>query len=172
MKRVVLVLFTLFTLSCAQAQDSYFGFRVDVVVAPDLVDIAGVPKVSAVVPLPALQLGFSIFDNVELRGSFLTLLIVNFLQVDVLYTHHLSDTFRAYGGVGGDLGGIAFIEGGGVVGVHATAGLEFQLGSGIGLFGEVQPLYILQSPDYLLSGEPNSGLGFFGKLNAGINFHF
>ncbi len=79
MKRAVLVLFALLTLSCAQAQDLYFGLRVDVVA-----DISE----NVVVPLPGLQLGFHVLDNVELRGSLATLLFVNFFQVDVLYTQN------------------------------------------------------------------------------------
>jgi hypothetical protein len=70
--------------------------------------------------------------------------------------------------VGGELGLLEAIintEGGSFAGVHATAGVEYQLGSGIGLFGEVQPLFVLH--------EVGFGLGdFLGKFNLGINFHF
>lgn len=45
--------------------------------------------------------------------------------------------------------------------------LEYGVGSGVGLFGEVQPLYVLKTPD----------VGFragslLGKFNLGVNFHF
>lgn len=163
MKRSLLVLLALLTLTCAGAQGSYFGLRVAVV---------GPPNLSLVVPLPGFQLGGPVLGNVELRVSLLTLLLANFVQVDVLYTQNLSDALRGYGGVGGDVGGIAFYDDGSVFGVHATAGLEYGVGSGIGLFGEVQPLYVLYAPEYLLSGDPDSGLGFLGKLNLGVNFHF
>jgi hypothetical protein len=73
--------------------------------------------------------------------------------------------------VGGDLGSVAFYAGR-LVGLHATAGVEYYLGSGIGLFGEVQPIYVVQAPDFLLGSDPDSGSGFLGKLNVGINFHF
>lgn len=150
MKRAALVLFAFLALSCAQAQDSYFGLHVDVV---------GVP--STVTPLPGLQLGGPIADNVELRASGLLLVFVNFLQVDVLYTQPLSDTLRGYGGVGGDVALTNFFGTSLDFGVHATAGVEYQLGSGIGLFGEVQPLFVLSGP-----------LPLLGKLNLGINFHY
>lgn len=71
----------------------------------------------------------------------------------------------AYFGLRADVGGIAFYDDGSVFGMHATAGLEVGLGSSVGLFGEVQPLYLFNS-------DPNSGLGFFGKLNLGVNVHF
>ena len=47
MKRALLVSLALLSLSCAQAQSSYFGLHVDVV---------GSPKLSSVVPLAGLQL--------------------------------------------------------------------------------------------------------------------
>jgi hypothetical protein len=81
MKRAVFVLFALLALSWAQAQDSYFGIRADVHFFPDVA-----PDISAVLPLPGIQLGLPILDNIELRASFLSLIFINFLQVDVLYT--------------------------------------------------------------------------------------
>lgn len=162
MKRSLLVLLALWALSCAQAQDSYFGLHVDVVGDPS--------NLSVIIPLPGLQLATPVLDDVELRASLLTLLLVNFIQVDVLYTRDLSDTLRAYSGVGGDVGSI--YPDGSIFGVHATAGLEYRLGNGIGLFGEAQPLYVLNAPEYLLDSDPDSSLGLFGKLNLGVNFHF
>ncbi len=163
---VVLALSVLFSvvssaLSRAEAQSPYFGVHLDVVGRPDL---------SSAVPLGGVQLGFPVLDNVELRVSTLVLVFANFLQVDILYTRTLSDTLRGYGGVGGDVG--TTYPDGTIFGVHATAGLEYGVGSGVGLFGELQPLYVLHAPAYLLGGAPDSGLGFFGRLNLGVNFHF
>lgn len=168
MKRALLVLFTFLALSYAQAQASYFGIRADVHYFPN----AG-PGVIAVLPLPGFQLGFPIQNNLELRASWITLLLINILQLDILYTQDLSDTLRIYGGVGGNLGVFFdFTESYSIYGVHATAGVEYQVGSGIGLFGEVQPIYISRALEYLIVGGVGSGLGFIGKLNVGINFHF
>ncbi len=164
MERSLLVLFALLALSCAGAQSSYFGLRVDVV--------GDLSNSGPIAPLPGLHFGFPVLDNVELRTSLLSLILVNFLQVDILYTQNLSDTLRGYGGVGADFGGVALGDDTTILGVHATAGVEYELGSGVGLFGEVQPLYVLEAPDYLLSSDPGSALGIFGKLNLGINFHF
>lgn len=158
MKRILSALIALSVLSCAGAQSAYFGLHVDGV---------GRLNPASVAPLAGLQLGGPLADNVELRVSGLVLLLANFLQVDVLYTQNLSDTLRAYGGVGGDVGLVAFYDDGTILGVHATAGLEYSLGSGIGLFGEVQPLYILKTPDIGFGGG-----GLVGKLNLGVNFHF
>lgn len=159
MKRSLLVLLALSALSCAGAQSSYFGLHVDVVVSQS--------NLGPVAPLAGLQLGGPIFDDVELRVSGFLLLLANFLQVDVLYTQNLSDTLRGYGGVGGDVGLVSFFGDGLAFGVHATAGVEYQLGSGIGLFGEVQPLFVLYDVGF---GIGNGNL--LGKLNLGVNFHF
>lgn len=151
MNRSLLVLVALIALSCAQARDPYFGLRVDVAASPNL---------SAVVPLPGVQIGGPVLEHVELRASLLTLLLAYFVQVDVLYTQDLSDALRVYGGGGGGLGAVAFYDDGSIFGVHATSGLEYRVGRGVGLFAEAQPLYVLHAPPYLLSGEPDSGLGF------------
>ena len=148
-------------LSRAEAQSPYFGLHLDVV---------GRPNLSSAVPLGGLQLGVPVLGDVELRVSGLTLFFANFLQVDVLYTRTLSDTLRGYGGGGGDVG--STYPDGTIFGVHATAGLEYGVGSGVGLFGEVQPLYVLSAPAYLLGGAADSGLGFFGRINLGVNVHF
>lgn len=160
MKRAALVLFALLLLSCAQAQDSYLGVRVDV--------LGDLSPLNVYLPLVGVHFGTPVLDNVELRASFLTILFVGALQADILYTQPLSDTLRGYGGVGGDMVGYAtFCDCDSQdFGVHATAGVESQLGSGIGLFGEVQPLFFLTDVD---------GTGFDNfilKLNLGVNFHF
>jgi hypothetical protein len=163
MKRPLSVLLALLALSCAEAQYAYFGLRVDVV---------GPPNLSPVVPLPGFQLGGPVLDDVELRVSLHTFLLANFVQVDVLYTQNLSDALRGYGGVGGDVGGIAFYDDGSIFGVHATAGLEYGLGSGVGLFGEVQPLYVLHAPASLLSGDRIVAWAFSGSSTWASTFTF
>lgn len=90
MKRSLLVLLALSVLSCAGAQSSYFGLRVDVVGDPS--------SLSVVIPLPGLQLATPVLDDVGLRASLLSLLLVTLLQVDVLYNQNLSDMLRGYGG--------------------------------------------------------------------------
>ena len=85
----------------------------------------------------------------------------------MLCTQGLTDTLRGYGGGGGDVGLIAFFDDGTIFGLHATAGLEYDLGSGIGLFGELQPLVVLKAPDI---GFENGSL--LGKLNLGLNVYF
>lgn len=162
MKRSLLVFLVLLALPYAGAQGAYFGLRVDVV---------GPPNLSPVIPLPGFQFGGPVLDNVELRASLLTLLLANLFQVDILYTQDLSETLRVYGGAGGDAGSFAFYDDGSLYGVHAAAGLESRPGPVVGFFTELQTLYILHAPENLWSGDPNSSLGFFGKLNLGINFH-
>ncbi len=157
MKRAALVLFAFLSLSCTQAQDSYFGVRVDV--AGDLFPL------NLNLPLVGVHLGTPVLDNVELRASFLTILLISDLQAEILYTRPLSDALRVYGGVGGDVMRNAFNDDSDF-GVHATAGVESQLGSSIGLFGEVQPLFFLTDVE-------NTGFeSFILKLNVGVNFHF
>lgn len=63
-----------------------------------------------IVPLPGLHFGFPVLGSVELRVSVLTVLLANFLQLDILYTKNLTDTLRGYGGVGGDVGNIALTD--------------------------------------------------------------
>lgn len=158
MKRAALVLFALLILSCAQAQGSYFGIRVDV---------GGTfSPLNVTLPLVGVQLGTPLVDNVELRGSFSTILAANFAEVDIFYTQPLTDMLRGYSGVGVSYGG-ALLDTYLFYSVHATVGVEQHLGSGIGLFGEVQPVFVLAGPFQSYGVEP-----FMWKLNAGINFHY
>lgn len=55
--------------------------------------------------------------------------------------------------------------GGPTFALHATAGVESQLGSGVGLFAEVQPIFVVNAA-YTETEK------FFGKLAIGVNFHF
>lgn len=152
MKQVT-VLLVLLILSCAQAQRTYVGFQ-----------LSGIVSSSGVAPFAELQVGGPIADHVELRVSGLPLVLVNVLQVDLLYTEQLAETLRGYAGGGADVLLVAFTEGVSFA-VHTTAGVESQLGSSIGLFAEVQPIYLLNAP-YTGFG------GLFAKLATGVNFHF
>ena len=58
--------------------------------------------------------------------------------------------------------------------VHATAGVEADVGFGVGLFAEVQPTYVVGAPDRdieTLFGNEGAAT-FFGTLALGINLHF
>ena len=160
MKRAALVLFAFLVLSCAQAQDMYLGVRVDV--------LGKLSPLIVVVPFVGVHFGAPVLDNVELRASLATVLFASALQADILHTYPLSEALRGYGGVGGDIVEYPSLCGCDPqnFGVHATAGVESQLGSGIGLFGEVQPLF------FLTDVEGTGFESFILKLNTGINFHF
>lgn len=160
MKRVALVLFALLALSSAQAEDMYLGVRIDV--------LGDLTPLNVYLPLVGVHFGAPVLDNVELRASLATVLFAAALQADILYTQPLSDTLRGYGGVGGDMVGYASFCGCDPqnFGVHATAGVESQLGSGIGLFGEVQPLF------FLTDVEGTGFDSFIFRLNVGVNFYF
>ncbi len=156
MKRTALILFAFLVLSCAQAQDMYLGVRVDV--------LGDLTPLNVYFPLVGVHFGAPVLDNVELRASLATVLLVGAVQADILYTQPLSDALRVYGGVGGNAMSNSFDDEGDF-GVHATAGVESQLGSGIGLFGEVQPLF------FLTDVEGTGFESFILKLNVGVNFH-
>lgn len=144
-------------LSCAQAQEalqsSYVGLQ-----------LGGVLSGSGVAPFAELQIGGPVAENVEFRAAGLPLILVNVLQLDLLYAWRVSETLKRYAGGGPDVLALAFTDGP-AFGVHGTAGLEYRPGGALGLFAEVQPVY-------LISG-PYSGFDtFFGKLNLGVNLHF
>lgn len=155
--KLVSALLVLLLLTCAQAQEalqsSYAGLQ-----------LGGVLSSSGPAPFAELQLGRPAAENVELRAAGLPLILVNVLQLDLLYTWRRSEVLRGYVGGGPDALLLAFTDGP-AFGVHATAGLEYRPGGAFGLFAEAQPVY-------LVSG-PYSGLGtFLGKLNLGVNLHF
>ncbi len=163
MKRPLLVLFALLTLACAQAQSSYVGFH-----------LSAVTSSSGVTPFAEVQVGGPVADNVELRLSGVPLVIANFLQVDLLYTRGLSKTLRGYVGGGADTLPFSFPRAGLGSAIHATAGIECELGSGIGLFAEAQPTFVLNAPDTDFAdffGNEGSAT-FFATLALGINVHF
>ena len=155
MKLSLLVLLTFLTLSCSHAQSSYVGLQLSAVTGP-----------GGMFPFAELQVGGPIADNVELRVSGLPLILINLLQVDLFYTQQLAEALRGYAGGGADMLLVALAEfGSPAFALHATAGVESQLGSGIGLFAEVQPIFIVNAA-YTESER------FFGKLALGVNFHF
>jgi hypothetical protein len=163
MKRSLLVLFAFSTLACAQAQSSYVGFH-----------LSGVTSLSGVTPFGGVQVGGPVIDNIELRLSGLPLVVFNLLQLDLLYTQLLSKTLRGYAGGGADLLQFSFFEEGLAFAVHATAGAEADVGSGIGLFAEVQPTLVLNAPDRdvaLFFGNAGAAT-FYGTLALGVNVHF
>lgn len=149
MQRFLLVLIALVTLSCVQAQGSYFGLRL----AYTPIDFFGTQ-----LPLFGFQLGVSVADNLELRGTLDTVVLLSFAQVDLLYSVGFSDDLRGYVGGGPDVTFVDLFRYPSAA-VHGTAGLEYRTGR-VGLFAEAQP--ILPLPD----------LRTLFKLGAGVNFYF
>lgn len=163
MKRFLPVLLAAFILPCAQAQRSYVG-----------VHVSGVASSSGATLFGGLQVGGPIAENVELRLSGLPLVVFNLVQLDLLYTQGLSETLRGYAGGGADLLQFSFFEEGLAFAVHATAGAEAEVGSGLGLFAEVQPTLVLNAPDRdvaLFFGNAGAAT-FYGTLALGVNVHF
>ena len=163
MKHFLLVLLAFLTLSCAQAQSSYAGFH-----------LSAVTSATGISPFAELQVGGPLADNVELRLSGLPLVVFNLLQVDLLYTEQISEALRGYAGGGADMLQNCLFTSGLAFAIHATAGVESQLGSGIGLFAEAQPTFVLNAPDEdvaLFYGNAGSAT-FFVTLALGINLHF
>lgn len=162
-KRSLLLALIALALPCAGAQSSYIGLQV-----------SGIASSSGVAPFGAVQLGGPIAENVELRLSGLTIILATVFQLDLLYTQPLTETLRGYAGGGGNVFLAAFAEDGVALAVHATAGVEADVGSGFGLFAEVQPTYVLNAPDEaaaLLLGNEGAAT-FFGALTVGVNVHF
>lgn len=162
MKRAIPILFVLFSLSGVQAQSEnfYLGLRVD--------GLVGGNTAAPVFPLLGFQVGGMVVESLELRASVSTVLLFSYLQADVLYTRDVSDTLRVYGGVGGDVLVTTFSSLSPAFFVHPTAGAEYRLGGGLGLFGEVQPLFgFTGNPD---TGSNAPGLEL-GRLMLGINFY-
>ncbi len=110
----------------------------------------------------------------ELRLSGVPLVIANFLQVDLLYTQRLAEALRGYVGGGADVLPFSFPRAGLGSAVHATAGVEYELGGGTGLFAEAQPTFVLNAPDRDFAdffGNAGSAT-FFVTLALGVNIHF
>ena len=163
MIRFLLVLLALVTVSAAQAQSTYVGFHV-----------SGVASSGGLTPFGGVQVGWPVAAHAELRLSGLTIVLASVLRLDLLYTRRLTETLRGYAGGGGSVFQAAFADDGLAHAVHATVGVEADLGSGIGLFAEAQPTYVLGAPDRaaaLLLGNEGAAT-FFGTLSLGVNVHF
>lgn len=150
MKRILPVLLALLILSCAGAQNSYFGLRL----AYTPIDFFGTQ-----LPLFGFQLGAPVADNLELRGTLDTVVLLSFAQVDLLYSVGFSDDLRGYVGGGPDVLSVGPFQYPSAA-VHGTAGLEYETGR-VGLFAEAQPILPLPDLQYPLF-----------KLGAGVNFYF
>ena len=129
----------------------------------------GATLVDFSLPLPNVQIGGKVAQNVEVRGTLDSTLAFNVLGLDALYPFAVSGTpLEVYVGGGPDLVWI-FSGGEPFLGVHVTVGLEYLLGvdvSGIGnlgLYGELQPLFPLLGTE---------GLTSLVKARAGVNFCF
>ena len=109
------------------------------------------------------ELGGPVAQSVKLRGTLDSLGIISVFGIDALYKFLVSGaSLGGYIGSGPDAG-LAFIGGDNLIlGLHATAGLEYFTGE-LGIYDELQPLIPI--------------LGFnsapvLGKLRAGVNFYF
>lgn len=169
MKYLLPVLLAVLTLSGARAQSSYIGLHVN-----------GIASSSGVTPFGGVRVGGPVADNVELRLAGLTVILANVFQFDVLYTQPLTETLRGYAGGGGGVFQVVLFEvgtgdrDGRAFTVHATAGVEADVGFGVGLFAEVQPTYVLGALDRdieTLFGNEGAAT-FFGTLALGVNVHF
>lgn len=150
---LLLICVTSFGQARGAFQSSYVGLQLGAVLGS-----------SGPAPFAELQVGEPVAENVEFRAAGLPLILVNVLQLDLLYSQRVSDTLRGYVGGGPDVLALAFTDGT-AFGMHATAGLESRPGRALGLFAEVQPVYLISGP-YIGFGT------FFGKLNLGVNVHF
>lgn len=162
-KPFLLVLVACLAPSYVQAQSSYVGFQ-----------LSAIASSSGLSPFADVQVGGPVADHVELRLSGVPLVIANFLQVDLLYTKGLSEALRGYVGGGADVLPFSFPRAGLGSAVHATAGVEYELGGGIGLFAEAQPTLVLNAPDRDFAdffGNAGSAT-FFVALALGVNVHF
>lgn len=126
----------------AQAQSAYVGLSLHYL----NVRIAGeepvFPTVYVGTLAPALQLGVPVADALELRAalSVAPLSDITF-GADALYRLPLSEDLHTYLGLGPDfiLERSLFSEPTFRFDLHGTAGLEFRLDYGVGVFGEAKP---------------------------------
>lgn len=150
MKRLkILIIVLVLSMSIAVAQESYFGLSTSIIISP-----------VGAIPLPGIQFGTEISDNLEFRVSFESLLVVSLLSADILFIEELPDeTARYYFGGGPDILLLAtpWLSGALPMGLHATGGYEY-LFDNIGIFSELQPLITFG--------------GIAVKAKAGLNIHF
>ncbi len=145
MKRVLLILTTVFGLSTVHAGAQCFG--VGAVLIGD--------ELSLGAPLLSLQYGTFLAEALELRGRLDTVLYIFDVGIDLLYTQNVADALRLYGG--GGVNYLGFIGPGAAPSVHLTAGLEYRAAT-LGTFADVQAGL--------------SSFGFSPTLRAGLNFYF
>jgi hypothetical protein len=155
MKKSVLLIVFLICASFTTAQKThmYLGLGLS---------LPFIPGEEIVLPVVSFQVGTMIADNVELRANFDTVLLINLVGVDVLYTTPIPDSnARWYGGLG--VGGLSVAFYGFAFDIRAPIGAEFFTTpeQTIGIYAEAQP-------NLLFSSE---GSAFFINLRAGVNFH-
>lgn len=149
MRKWLLSVLAVLGLGVVQAQESYFG--------------VGAALGNLVIPLLSVQAGGPVVENVEVRGTLDSVLFVNDLGLDVLYTFAISDgPLEGYVGGGPDLVWIFVGNGGPFLTAHATAGLEYLTGN-LGVYGEAQALLPVSVLNAALVP---------GKLRFGVNFYF
>ena len=148
MKRGLLILITILGLSSVQAQESYVG------VGATLADFW--------FPMPSVQVGGPV-AQMEVRGTLSSILSFNDFGLDILYRFPISDAPLAGYVGGGPNAGLVFFGGGDLIlGLRATAGLEYFTGN-IGIYGELQPVIPISG---------FNGVPVFGSLRTGVNFYF
>ena len=154
MKKSVLLIVFLIGASFATAQKTYVGLGLSLPI---------IPEVGGVLPVVSFQVGTLVTDNVELRASFDSILLISLFGADVLYTAPIPDSnSRFYAGLG--IGGVAVAFYGFAFDIRAPMGAEFFTTpeQQIGIFVEGQPNLLFAS------GES----AFFINLRSGVNFHF
>lgn len=147
-KQLLLLLILVTPTSLAQ---NYFG-----------VGVAGA-YLGSIVPAVTVQVGAELSPGFELRSSLDTLLLINDLAVDVLYTQ-TQDDFRYYVGGGANLL-VAVAPGVGTLvdpGLHLSAGLESRQQE-LAFFGEAQA--------GLFTGFFTTIVPVF-KVRAGVNIYY
>jgi hypothetical protein len=153
-KRIVIVLLAVGSLSLAWSQDFYVGGGISLLVA--------VPDTPEALLLPTVQLGARVAEDLDFRMTLDSDLTVFLIGADLLYTFPLEAPAFAYVGGGLDLFIIPLFFDTTLVlpSLHPTVGLEVRLDP-LGIFAEAQPQLI-----FLL------GRQLVVKLRMGINIRF
>ena len=154
MKKSVLLIVFLIGASFATAQKTYVGLGLSLPI---------IPEVGGVLPVVSFQVGTLVTDNVELRASFDSILLISLFGADVLYTAPIPDSnSRFYAGLG--IGGQAVILTDTAFNIRAPIGVEFFTTpeQTIGFYAEGQP-------NLSFAGGESA---FFISLRSGVNFHF
>ena len=119
-------------------------------------------------PAPSIQVGAEVAPQVEVRGSFATLLVVSVLSADALYTDNFTNpALRYYVGGGPDLA-LAIVSLGPespllnpLLSVHVTGGTEYRTSQRVGLYAEGQPFLVF-----------GAGVTPGVRIRGGVNFHY